>query len=86
MMDEFDPKKAHRLRIAMLASRAALADATRLLCNAHLSAVTSQGSGPSAEQTQAFSRATATEQRAMAEYLEYLARMSDLAMRRSRLF
>lgn len=83
-MDEFDPKTADRLRVAMLSSRETLKEATRLLGNAHVSAVTAQGSGPSTEQTQAFSRAAAAEHRATAEYLEYLAAMSDQALRRSR--
>lgn len=87
-MDQFDPRfdtnTCDRLRAAMRASREALKEATCLLGNAHVSAVTSQRSGPSAAQTQAFSRATASEQRATAEYLGYLARMSDLALRRGR--
>lgn len=81
---KFDSKTSGRLRVAMLASREALREATCLLSNAHVAAATSQGSGPTAAETRAFSQATAAEQRATAEYLEYLSRMSDLALRRSR--
>lgn len=62
-MDQFDLKTSDRLRLTMLASREALKEATDALGNAQSSALTSHENSPSAEQTQAFSQATAAEQR-----------------------
>lgn len=81
-MQHFNPESSAQLRAIMLTSREVLRKATQLVSDAHLSAMTAQGSGPTAAQVQALSLAVAAEQNATAEYLGYLARMSDLAFRR----
>ena len=83
-MDKFDSKTADRLREghAFVARSVERGHSSPLRCACV--GCDFSGSGPSTEQSRAFSRAMVVEQRAMAEYIESLGRVSDLALRRSR--